>query len=71
MAVTRSLTTGMLIVDGVRGDGVVGVNIARDGVHIVVLPARGCFVSPADAREIARQLNEIADRVEARGGKAE
>lgn len=74
MAVTRSVRTGLLIVD-VREDGQVGVGIAREGVHVVVLPAKGCFsagtqVTPAAAREIARELNELADRVEARDGTA-
>lgn len=76
MGVRRSVRSGLLIADDVREDGQVGVGIAREGVHVVVMPAKGCFsagteLSPTDAREIARELNELADRVEARDGKAE
>jgi hypothetical protein len=71
MAVERKPNTGLLVADDVRNDGQVGVGIGRDGVHVAVLPAKGCFaastsIGPAEAREIAAELVVLADRVEAR-----
>jgi hypothetical protein len=71
MTVERKPHTGLLVADDVRNDGQVGVGIARDGVLVIVLPAKGCFsarteIGPAEARELAAELIVLADRVEAR-----
>jgi hypothetical protein len=73
MAMHRYLNTGLFAVDDVREDGQAGVGIGRAGVTVVVLPGKGTFsasteISPEYARELARELNELADRFEAREG---